>query len=248
MAERSEGLVSRHEVIVQSEGDAGLHTPGILAKWPWIGLIMLMIGGIAFSTLSYNVFTNGPLLRWDVPLSRALPAYGLQHAALFRPLTTAGFWIGGYLLTASAALLDLYFLIKHYWEELFMLLAGMVGEFGLFGIVNTLVDRPRPPTQIWIPLKIPSFPSGHEMATVVFFGFLAYILVPKARSGFVKALIVIVTILIILFVGFTRVFTAGHYLTDVLAGFALGLAWAGIAYTFVELYFRDKRRRDDKKR
>jgi undecaprenyl-diphosphatase len=37
------------------------------------------------------------------------------------------------------------------------------------------------------------------------------------------------------FIGFSRVFTGDHYLTDVLAGYALGLAWGGLVYTTMEL-------------
>ncbi len=128
-----------------------------------------------------------------------------------------------------------------------MLLVGMVGESLLFEVISLSVGRPRPPTQIWNVLKIPGFPSGHTEATVVFFGFMAYLLVPKARSALVKALIIIFALFLMLFVGFTRVFTAGHYFSDVMGGYGLGLAWAGFAYTSVELYFRKRRNRDGQK-
>ena len=46
------------------------------------------------------------------------------------------------------------------------------------------------------------------------------------------------------FIGFSKIFTGGHYLTDVLAGCMVSLAWAGISYMIIETYFvrRNKRR------
>jgi undecaprenyl-diphosphatase len=50
----------------------------------------------------------------------------------------------------------------------------------------------------------------------------------------------IAALLIVLFDGFSRVFQGGHYLTDVLAGYALGIAWAGLVYTGIEGIFIKK--------
>jgi undecaprenyl-diphosphatase len=42
-------------------------------------------------------------------------------------------------------------------------------------------------------------------------------------------------VLVILFIGYSRIFVGDHYPTDVLAGYALGIAWSGFVYTLVEL-------------
>lgn len=246
-AQRNVSIAGRSVTMSQPQSHAGLRTPEVLGRWSWIGLLLLLVGGIAFGVVSFNVLSHGPLTQWDTPISRELPAYSQQHAALLHPLTDAGFFLGGWFVTLGAFFLLLYFSSWRYWEEFFMVLFGMVGESLLFELVNTLIARPRPPTQIWHPLNIFSFPSGHSEATVVFFGLLAYLLVPKVRSGFGKALIVILAIAAMLFVGWSRVFTAGHYLTDVVGGYALGLMWAAISYTFVELYFIQRRKRPGKR-
>jgi undecaprenyl-diphosphatase len=40
-----------------------------------------------------------------------------------------------------------------------------------------------------------------------------------------------------LYIGFSRLFLGGHYLTDLIAGYSLGLAWAGLVYTLIERIF-----------
>jgi len=157
------------------------------------------------------------------------------------------YYLGGWGVIILGLLFGIYYLAKRYWRELTLLAVGMVGESLIFLVLSNLIGRVRPPTQIWIILKIPGFPSGHTMASVVLFGLLAYLLVPKIRSAFGKGLVVAVAILIMLFIGFTRVFTAAHYLTDVLAGYALGIAWSGAAYTLIEIYFQKRRSQNVKK-
>ena len=224
----------------------GIQSPEKFAKRPMIGWLMFILGGLVFGALFYNLAAQGPLLQWDKALSTVLPVLGLQNPATLKPIMDAGYYLGGWGVIILAILFGIYFIAKRYWQELTMLVIGMAGETLLFLAISNLVGRIRPPTQIWIILKIPGFPSGHSFAAVVFFGLLAYLLAPKMKSTFGKAFVVVVAILIMLFIGFTRVFTAAHYLTDVLAGYALGIAWSGAAFTLIEIYFQ-KRRQNVKK-
>jgi membrane-associated phospholipid phosphatase len=222
-------------------------SPNLLAKWPMIGLLMFLFGGLVFGGLTYNLVAQGPLLAWDKALATTLPAMGLKSAAILKPIMDAGYYLGSWGLTALGFLFGLYFIIKRYWQELAMLAVGMAGESFLFYSISNFFERVRPPTQIWIILHIPGFPSGHAMASIVLFGFLAYLLASKTRSALGKGFVVAIALFIILFVGFTRVFTAAHYLTDVLAGYAVGIAWSGAVYTLIEIYFQKRRIRNVKK-
>ncbi len=122
-----------------------------------------------------------------------------------------------------------------------MLVVGATGASLLFYSLTHLFNRARPPTQIWIIVHLPGFPSGHTISVVVCYGLLAYLLVPKALAAWGKIALLAAALFIMAWVGFSRVFTGGHYLTDVLAGYAVGIAWWGLAYTSVELYFRQSR-------
>jgi undecaprenyl-diphosphatase len=96
-------------------------------------------------------------------------------------------------------------------------------------------------------VNLPGFPSGHALTVVAFYGLLAYLIAPKMPSAFWKGFVVAAALLIMGFVGFTRIFTGGHYLTDILAGYALGIAWSGLAYTLIEITFQKIRRHNVKK-
>jgi undecaprenyl-diphosphatase len=158
----------------------------------------------------------------------------------------AGYYIGREVIMVVGILLGLYFIFRRYWQELAMVTIGLAGSSSLFLSLSTFIARARTPTQIWIIVNIPGFPSGHAITVVVFYGLLAYLLAPKMPSAFWKVVVVAAALLIIGFVGFSRIFTGGHYLTDVLSGYAVGIAWSGVVYTLIEIYIQ-KRRQSVKK-
>jgi membrane-associated phospholipid phosphatase len=232
----------------QGEKDfTGLRAPGLLAKWPVIGISMFIFGSLVFGALTYNLLAHGPLLAWDRAIANTLPAIGLKSPPIVKDIMEAGFYTGKEVVTVLTILFSLYFLFKKYWQELAMMAFGWVGSALLFNGLSMLIGRARPPTQIWIIVNIPGFPSGHAVSVVVFYGLLAYLLVPKIQPVFWKVVVAALALLIIGFVGFSRIFTGGHYLTDILAGYAVGIAWSGVIYTFIEIYFQRRRSRNVKK-
>lgn len=221
----------------------GLRSPGLLAKWPAIGLSMFIFGSLVFSAMVYNLYAHGPLLAWDRLIANTLPAIGLKSPPFVKTIMDAGFYIGDQVIVGLEILLCIYFIFKRYWQELVTLLVGAAGSSLVFLLISNFVARQRPPTQIWIVLKIPGFPSGHAIGVVVFYGLMAYWLAPKLQSAFLKWVVIAAALLIMVFVGFSRIFTAGHYLTDVLAGYAVGIAYFGAVYTLIEIYFQKRRDR-----
>lgn len=225
----------------------GLRSPGLYARRPIIGLIMFIFGILMFGSLAYNLLANGPLLEWDRVLATNLPAIALRSPAYVKSIVNSGFYIGKEVVTVVGILLGLYFLFKRYWQELTMLTIGLAGASLIFLALTTLFARQRPETQIWIIVNLPSFPSGHAITGVTFYGLLAYLFASKMRSAFWKVVVVVAAVLIIGFIGFSRIFTGGHYLTDILAGYAVGIAWSGTIYTLVESLFQKIRSRNAKK-
>jgi len=225
----------------------GLRAPGLLAKWPVIGISMFIFGSLVFGALTYNLYVHGPLLAWDRAIANTLPAIGLQSSPFVKDIMVPGFYTGKEVVTVLTILFSLYFLYKRYWQELAMMAIGWIGSALLFNALSMLICRARPPTQIWIIVNIPGFPSGHAVSVVVFYGLMAYLLAPKIPSAVWKGVVVAAALLIIGFVGFSRIVTGGHYLTDILAGYAVGIAWSGVVYTLIENYFQKRRSRNVKK-
>ncbi len=70
-----------------------------------------------------------------------------------------------------------------------------------------------------------SFPSGHSMVSLAFYGLFIYIVYKSNLNKFVKFLLIMLLSTIILLIGVSRIYLGVHYTSDVIAGFSLSLAY-----------------------
>ena len=102
---------------------------------------------------------------------------------------------------------------------------AVLGAAGLSFAVKEIVGRTRP--HLFPPLTSetgPSFPSGHTLSAVAFYGMCAFLLA-RPRRGWARVGIYALAVVIIGAVAYSRVYLGVHYPTDVLGSFIIGLAW-----------------------
>lgn len=96
---------------------------------------------------------------------------------------------------------------------------------GFNEVLKWIFRRKRPDIHRLITAHGYSFPSGHSMESVMFYGTLSYFACQGTRSIFYKALTYIASMFMILMTGISRIYLGVHYPSDVFAGFAAGGAW-----------------------
>ncbi len=154
-------------------------------------------------------------------------------------------WFGTQWVAISLTLgTALIFLINGFRREAIFLSLTLLSSIVTF-VIKVLVDRSRPTedmVRIVVKAQHQSFPSGHTVFYVTFFGFLIFLLFRLRQvPSFVRWSVGGFSLLLILAIPFSRVYLGDHWFTDVVAGFVLGLISLVI---LISLYFKPGRRKN----
>jgi undecaprenyl-diphosphatase len=113
-----------------------------------------------------------------------------------------------------------------------MLILIAVGTSTLVTAIKLLIGRARPDiTDLLTIAPGYAFPSGHSAQAAATYATLAYLLSARLRRWRPQVAVWTVAALIVVLVGFSRLYLGAHWLTDVLGGYALGAAWTALVIT-----------------
>lgn len=143
------------------------------------------------------------------------------------------------VLVVLALVSIIFFLLKKYWHMLGLLVSVIGGQACVY-LLKMVFDRPRPFHAVYLETTA-SFPSGHAAAAVGLYGFLGYVLFRHAKTRKKKLWSAVVTLLVIILIGFSRLYLGVHYFSDVLFGQTIGLFWLILGMGLVEWKFFDNK-------
>ena len=92
-------------------------------------------------------------------------------------------------------------------------------------LLKFLFQRKRPLSPLLKAAKGLSFPSGHAIMAVTFYGLLIYILQHSISVDWLRWLVTFLLLILIVWIGYSRVYLRVHYASDVAGGFIIGLLW-----------------------
>lgn len=130
-----------------------------------------------------------------------------------------------FLIPANLLLIFIFLIFKNQHHYAISVLLVSLSCLLLMFILKHLFRRNRPSPPLIFKAKGKSFPSGHAMMSVCFYGLLLHMLLLTGMGHFFQIIVIIFTVLLILIIGFSRVYLQVHYLSDVLAGFIIGTCW-----------------------
>ena len=140
--------------------------------------------------------------------------------------------LGGVAFIVLLGVLCFMFCKKNRWFITF----DLVGCTVINQTIKHIVRRPRPNVLRLVEESGYSFPSGHSMISVAFYGLVIYFVYKNINNKYLKWSLISLLSLLILTIGFSRIYVGVHYFTDVVGGFFLALA-----YLIVYIYIYNKK-------
>ena len=201
--------------------------------WPVALEILLLAACLAaFGALTAAVTRADVVTTWDRHLNERLEGTHSRGVELFTDL--GSFWG----LLAVCAVASLLLARRRAWTDITLLLASLVGAALLNPLVKHAVARPRPlshdPSLVFTTY---SFPSGHTMGTTAVYTALAIIVARRTRHG---PFAIAGAAAMIVLIAASRVYLGAHFLSDIVGGVLLGLAW--VLVVVLALTIRERRR------
>jgi len=139
-----------------------------------------------------------------------------------------------FLIPANLILIFYFLLVnKQTWFSIRVITIS-ISSLVLMLLLKQLFQRKRPLSPLLKAAKGLSFPSGHAIMAVTFYGLLVYILQHTVESDWLRILLTILLIILVILIGFSRIYLRVHYTSDVLGGFIIGLLWLLISLAVIK--------------
>jgi membrane protein DedA with SNARE-associated domain/membrane-associated phospholipid phosphatase len=216
-------------------GRASSHIPrtwefvkGRLSTGEWygmnltIGLALFIIALLSFGEIAEDVIDKETLFHLDFRIQMLIERIVSPGVTRFMvEITNFG---GTYIVIITIAAIIGYLMHRRDWWSLFALfLAAGLGEI-LLALLKLTFHRPRPAHYLTMAHGC-SFPSGHAFSAMIVYGFLIYMAWKFSRNKALTSAISGILMFLIVLIGVSRIYLNVHWLTDVLGGYAMGLAW-----------------------
>lgn len=207
-------------------------------NWRWMLLFICLIGFLALAEdVFHQEIMNGDIVGYDI-VSK------LFKFNVSTPIAKFMTNFGGAIFVISLTTI-LFFVIKD--KKIGI---SIITNLGIVTILNQIIkfimQRPRPTEFRIIEETGYSFPSGHSMVSLAFYGYLIYLIYKYVNNKHLKRTLIIILSVLICIIGVSRIYLGVHYTSDVLGGFLISFAYLIIYIELVNKFVLEKNK-DDRK-
>lgn len=183
----------------------------------WVVLFICLVG---FLALAEDVF-NKEIMNGDIIGYKLISTFLISD--FVTPIAKFITNFGGAIFLSIATVM-LFLLIKNKKIGL-SIISNIVIIIVLNQLLKRILQRPRPTEFRIVEETGYSFPSGHSMVSMAFYGYLIYLIYKYVDNRKIKIPLMIFLILLIPIIGLSRIYLGVHYTSDVLGGFLLGTVY-----------------------
>lgn len=188
----------------------------ILKNKRWIALSILIV---IFVMIAEDVFEK-ELFQSDFIIYDYLVAHRTPFlTTLFKGITN----FGGVIVLTSITILCVIFVKKKKYKYVIPINLGVIAFLNI--ILKNFFERPRPDNFRIIEETGFSFPSGHSMASMAFYGYLIYLIFTNVKNKKWRNILCSFLAVLVFLIGISRIYLGVHYTSDVIAGFCFSMSY-----------------------
>ena len=204
----------------------------IVKNLKWIILFLCLVG---FSTLAEDVFhkeiMSGDIIGYNI-ISKFLISDFVTPIAKF--ITNFG---GAIFLIVLTVFLFLVIKNRKIGVSIF---SNLVIITVLNQLLKRILQRPRPTEYRIIEETGYSFPSGHSMISMAFYGYLIYLIYKYVKNKYIKWTAIVLLSILVCCIGISRIYLGVHYTSDVLGGFLISVSYLVVYISAVNKFLIEK--------
>ena len=204
----------------------------------WVVLFICLVG---FLALAEDVF-NKEIMYGDIIGYKLISTFLISD--FVTPIAKFITNFGGAIFLSIATVM-LFLFIKNKKIGL-SIISNIVIIAVLNQLLKRILQRPRPTEFRIVEETGYSFPSGHSMVSMAFYGYLIYLIYKYINNKHLKRTLIIILSVLICIIGVSRIYLGVHYTSDVLGGFLISFAYLIIYIELVNKFVLEKNK-DDRK-
>lgn len=186
--------------------------------------LLLVVGGINLFVDLTETLQSDFINRFDRRITDYVISFRTpQLNNIFQIITDIGD-LQGYLIVTALIAIFSYLKFKNLkiiGEIVFVVIVSALSNIALKQVIN----RARPDALHLVAVETLSYPSGHAMSAMAFYGFLIYLIYTFELSRLLKTGLILIFILLIAAIGVSRIYLGVHFPSDVAGGFIAGFIW-----------------------
>ena len=203
----------------------------------WIILFICLIGFLAIAEdVFHKEIMDGDIMDGDIIGYKLISTFLISDfvTPLAKFITNFG---GAIFLIALTIVLFLVIKNKKIGASIF---SNLVIITVLNQLLKSILQRPRPTKYRIIEETGYSFPSGHSMISMAFYGYLIYLIYKYVKNKYVKWISIVLLGILICSIGISRIYLGVHYTSDVLGGFLISISYLVIYISAVNKFLIEK--------
>lgn len=208
--------------------------------------LIIVVGGInLFIDLTESMHSDG-LVAYDSKVTEFVTSFRNPGLTQFMQAITHVGDLYGYIVLTFICTVAFYLIFRNWryvLEMIFVLAISGLSNSALKQVIN----RARPDVEHLVSVATLSYPSGHAMSAISFYGFLIYLIYNIRMKAVFKISLIVLFSLMIFLIGVSRIYLGVHFPSDVAGGYIAGLIWVIFCIVLFHIIDLLRKRRKKKK-